>query len=131
MRLALVGQPNSGKSTIFNAVAGYRSIVGNYPGKTVETLVSRISWEGGEIEILDLPGIYSLTAPLAEEAEARNHLFASKPDAVLQIIDASVLHRSLELTVELLDLGLPLVVGLNMMDAVSYTHLTLPTIYSV
>jgi ferrous iron transport protein B len=116
MKIALAGQPNSGKSTIFNAVAGYKAEVANYPGKTVETLSSRVVLDGLPFELLDLPGLYSLSNPQAEEADARDHLLHARPDAVIHVLDASVLCRSLELTLELLELGLPLVVALNMMD---------------
>ncbi|MCU0722558.1 MAG: ferrous iron transport protein B [Planctomycetes bacterium] len=116
MKIALVGQPNGGKSTIFNAVAGYKAEVANYPGKTVETLSSRVVLDGIPFEVLDLPGLYSLSNPPAEEAAARDLLLHARPDGIVHVVDAVVLCRSLELTLELLELGIPLVVALNMMD---------------
>ncbi len=116
MKIALVGQPNSGKSTIFNAVAGYKAEVANYAGKTVVTLRSRVVMDGVPFEVLDLPGIYSLVNPMAEEAAAREQLLHARPDAIVHVVDAVVLCRSLELTLELMELSVPIVVALNMMD---------------
>lgn len=116
MRIALVGQPNCGKSTLFNSVAGYKSIASNFPGTSVDYTVSRVHMEGEHLELVDLPGIYSLSCTEPDERLARDYLIRQKPDAVINILDASLLGRSLELTLELLELGIPLVVCLNMMD---------------
>ena len=116
MKLALVGQPNCGKSTIFNAVAGYKTAVSNFPGTTIEIERSAVSFELGRFELADLPGTYSLSSSSEEERCARRHLITGGADVVIHVIDASTLSRSLELTLELLELGLPMVVALNMMD---------------
>lgn len=116
MKIALVGQPNCGKSTLFNSVAGYKTAVSNFPGTTIEYVCSDVCIDFSNFELIDLPGIYSLSSPEKHEALARDYLLRKKPDAVINIIDASVLSRSLELTIELLDLRIPLVVCLNMMD---------------
>lgn len=116
MRIALVGQPNCGKSTLFNSVSGYKTAVSNFPGTTIEFVSSRVRLGGREFELVDLPGIYSLSAPDTEERVARDYLFDNRPDVVVNIMDASVLSRSLELTLELLGTGIPLVVCLNMVD---------------
>jgi ferrous iron transport protein B len=116
IRIALVGQPNCGKSTLFNSVAGYKAMVSNYPGTTVQYAVSQVSMDGEGFELMDLPGIYSLSSVDTEELITRNHLLKNKPDALINIIDSSVLSRSLELTIELLDLEIPLVICLNMID---------------
>ena len=116
MRVALVGQPNSGKSSIFNAVAGYRTVVANFPGTTIEYPESRVRFQGRSIDLLELPGIYSLSSSEELEAQVRRRLLTLRPDVIVNVIDASVLCRSLELMLELLELGMPVVVALNMMD---------------
>jgi ferrous iron transport protein B len=116
MRIALVGQPNCGKSVLFNSVAGYKTAVSNFPGTTIEYVCSDVCIGLENFELVDLPGIYSLSSPEKHELLARDYLLNKRPDAVINIIDASVLSRSLELTIELLDLRIPLVVCLNMMD---------------
>ncbi|MBN1102904.1 MAG: ferrous iron transport protein B [Deltaproteobacteria bacterium] len=116
MKIALVGQPNCGKSTLFNHVAGYRAVVSNFAGTTVEYLCTDVCVETESFELVDLPGIYSLSSPAKDEQLARDYLLRHKVDAVINILDASVLSRSLELTLELLDLRVPMVVCLNMMD---------------
>jgi ferrous iron transport protein B len=116
MKIALVGQPNCGKSVLFNSVAGYKTAVSNFPGTTVEYVCSDVCVGLEEFELVDLPGIYSFSSPEKHELLARDYLLNQKPDAVINILDASVLSRSLELTMELLDLNVPLVVCLNMMD---------------
>ncbi|HDR16586.1 MAG TPA: ferrous iron transporter B, partial [Desulfobacteraceae bacterium] len=116
MRIALVGQPNCGKSTLFNSVSGYKAIVSNFPGTTIEFISSKVRVNGREFEVVDLPGIYSLSAPDTEEKLARDYLFKNRPDVIINILDASVLSRSLELTLELLGTGIPMVVCLNMVD---------------
>jgi len=116
MRIALAGQPNSGKSTIFNALAGYKSITANFPGKTVHYTLSSVTFGGKTFEIVDLPGIYSLTSLDLAEFEARKYILSGQAEAVINVIDASVLSRSLEFTIQLLDMNMPLVLCLNMMD---------------
>ena len=116
MKIVLVGQPNCGKSALFNSVAGYKTVVSNFPGTTVDFVTSRINLNGDSFTLVDLPGIYSLSTSEAEELLARRYLTNEKPDLVINILDASVLSRSLELTLELLELRIPLVVCLNMID---------------
>jgi ferrous iron transport protein B len=116
MRFVLAGQPNSGKSTIFNAVAGYRSATANFPGSSAAYMMSRALIHGREVEIVDLPGIYSLTSTEATAGEAESYLLDEDYDLIIDVIDASRLGRSLELTLQLLELRRPLVVALNMMD---------------
>lgn len=116
MKLALVGQPNCGKSTVFNAVAGYKSATANFPGSTVTYTVSKVIVEGRELEVVDLPGTYSLTGHDDAEREALSFLATGEPSVLINVVDASRLGRSLELTLQLLELGLPVVVALNMMD---------------
>ncbi|MDR2826336.1 MAG: ferrous iron transport protein B [Deltaproteobacteria bacterium] len=118
LSIALAGNPNSGKSTMFNALTGARQHVGNYPGVTVEKKTGFADIDGDTVAIVDLPGIYSLTAYSQEEVVARRMLTEEQPDVVLHIIDASALARNLYLTVQLFELGIPVVVALNMMDEV-------------
>lgn len=114
--VALAGNPNSGKTTIFNSLTGSRQHVGNYPGVTVERKTGSVKHGDIEIEIVDLPGIYSLTAYSVEEVVARNFLVEEKPDIVVDIVDASNLERNLYLAVQLRELGVPLVLAFNMSD---------------
>ncbi|MEA1939939.1 MAG: ferrous iron transport protein B, partial [Candidatus Caldatribacteriota bacterium] len=116
MRMALMGQPNSGKSTIFNHVAGYKAVTSNFPGKTVKYELSKFKLNGQVIELVDLPGTYSLTSFDLAELEARKYLLKDDVDVVVNVIDASLLSRSLELTLQLLEIKLPMVVCLNMID---------------
>lgn len=116
MKIALVGQPNCGKSVLFNTVAGYKTIVSNFPGTTVDYVTSPINLNGDGFTLVDLPGIYSVSTSESEEILARRYLISERPDLVINILDASVLSRSLELTLELLELKIPLVICLNMID---------------
>lgn len=116
MKIVLMGQPNSGKSTIFNHVAGYKAVTSNFPGKTVEYTSSKINLFGEIFEIVDLPGTYSLTSFDLAELEARKYLLRNSVDVVINVIDTSLLSRSLELTLQLLELRLPMVICLNMID---------------
>jgi ferrous iron transport protein B len=116
VRVALVGQPNCGKSTLFNAVAGYRSLTSNFAGTTVEYTRGQARVDGVVVDLVDLPGLYSLTPTNPLEAIARECLISGEWDVIINVIDASQLARSLELTLELKDLQAPLVVCLNMMD---------------
>ncbi|HSR36616.1 MAG TPA: ferrous iron transport protein B, partial [Desulfurivibrionaceae bacterium] len=118
--VALAGNPNSGKTTLFNALTGARQHVGNYPGVTVEKKEGlHVTSAGEQINIVDLPGTYSLTAYSVEEVVARDYLVQERPDVVVNIVDASNLERNLYLTTQFLELGVPMVVALNMMDVAS------------
>jgi ferrous iron transport protein B len=114
--VAVAGQPNSGKSTLFNTLTGARQFVANYPGVTVEKRVGLFTHKGNRITLVDLPGTYSLTSYSLEERVARDFLLDQKPDLVLNIVDASNLERNLYLTFQLVEMEFPLVVALNMMD---------------
>jgi ferrous iron transport protein B len=116
LRIVLVGQPNCGKSTIFNHLVGYKANTSNLPGTTVEYLKSETLIGGQPVEMIDLPGAYSLTSLDEAEAETRNFLIDESIDAILNVADASLLSRSLELTLQLLELGIPMVLCLNMID---------------
>jgi small GTP-binding protein len=114
--VALAGNPNSGKTTIFNALTGARQHVGNYPGVTVERKEGRLRHAGHTINVVDLPGTYSLTAYSAEELVTRRFLIEERPDVVVDIVDASNLERNLYLAVQFIELGVPLILALNMSD---------------
>jgi ferrous iron transport protein B len=114
--IALAGNPNCGKSTVFNALTGARQHVGNWPGKTVEKKEGRFRLNGTEIGVVDLPGTYSLTAYSPEEVIARDFIVNEKPDVVIVVMDAANLERNLYLTVQVLELGVPVAVALNMSD---------------
>jgi ferrous iron transport protein B len=116
MRVALAGQPNAGKSTVFNSLTGLTQHVGNWPGKTVEHKSGLYQHEDITLQIVDLPGTYSLTANSPEERIARDYILTERPDVVVDIVDASALERNLYLLTELLALPAPVVLGLNMMD---------------
>lgn len=116
LKMALVGNPNAGKTTLFNELTGARQHVGNYPGITVDHKEGCILHKRAKIILTDLPGTYSLTAYSVEELVTRNYLVEEKPDVVINIVDASNLERNLYLSCQLLELGLPLVIALNMMD---------------
>ena len=117
LRIALAGNPNSGKTTLFNALTGSNQFVGNWPGVTVEKKEGKLRKHEGVI-ITDLPGIYSLSPYTMEEVVARNYLIEERPDAILNIIDGTNLERNLYLTTQLTELGIPVVVAINMMDVV-------------
>ena len=117
IRIALAGNPNSGKTTLFNALTGSNQFVGNWPGVTVEKKEGRLKKHEGVI-ITDLPGIYSLSPYTLEEVVARNYLLGERPDAILNIVDGTNLERNLFLTTQLTELGIPVVVAINMMDIV-------------
>lgn len=119
MRIALIGQPNCGKSTLFNQVAGYKAETGNFPGTTVTYTESKIRVLAEELELVDLPGTYSLSGSNLAEEEVLRYLTSHEVDVILNLIDASHLIQGLELTLELLELGKPVVVGMNMMDEAS------------
>ncbi len=119
IKIALSGNPNSGKSTVFNAITGARQHVANYPGVTVEKKYGELEHKGHKIKVVDLPGIYSLTAYSMEEIVARDFIIDERPDLVVDIVDASNLERNLYLTVQLMEIGVPLVIALNMVDLAS------------
>jgi small GTP-binding protein len=127
VKVALVGQPNSGKSTLFNAVAGYRSLTSNFAGTTVEYTHGEARVGGEVLELIDLPGLYSLTPTSPVEEVSRDYLLGGDWDVIVNVVDASQLARSLELTLELLDLESPLVVCLNMMDEAARKGMTIDT----
>jgi ferrous iron transport protein B len=116
MIIAMAGQPNSGKSTIFNHVAGYKTITSNFPGKTVEYTESKVTISGEVHTLIDLPGTYSLTSLDPAELEARNYLLRRHADVTINVVDASLLARSIELTIQLSELEVPYILVLNMMD---------------
>ena len=117
LRIALAGNPNCGKTTLFNAMTGSNQFVGNWPGVTVEKKEGKLKKHDGVV-ITDLPGIYSLSPYTLEEVVARNYLIGERPDAILNIIDGTNLERNLYLTTQLTELGIPVVVAVNMMDVV-------------
>ena len=114
--LALAGQPNTGKSTVFNALTGASQHVANYPGVTVEKMTGFYRYDGVKVEVMDLPGTYSLTSYTQEERIARDFLLNERPATVVDVVDASNLERNLYLTFQLAEMGIPLVINLNMMD---------------
>ena len=117
IRIALAGNPNSGKTTLFNGLTGSNQFVGNWPGVTVEKKEGKLK-KHDDVVITDLPGIYSLSPYTLEEVVARNYLIDERPDAILNIIDGTNLERNLYLTTQLTELGIPVVIAVNMMDIV-------------
>ena len=117
LKIALAGNPNCGKTTLFNALTGSNQFVGNWPGVTVETKEGKLKGHKNVI-VMDLPGIYSLSPYTLEEVVARNYLIGERPDAILNIIDGTNLERNLYLTTQLVELGIPVVIAVNMMDVV-------------
>ena len=117
IKIALAGNPNCGKTTLFNALTGSNQFVGNWPGVTVEKKEGRLK-KHDDVVIMDLPGIYSLSPYTLEEVVARNYLITERPDAILNIIDGTNLERNLYLTTQLTELGIPVVIAINMMDVV-------------
>ncbi|MBQ4065565.1 MAG: ferrous iron transport protein B, partial [Clostridia bacterium] len=117
IRIALAGNPNCGKTTLFNALTGSNQYVGNWPGVTVEKKEGKLKKHDG-VTVTDLPGIYSLSPYTLEEVVARNYLIGERPDAILNIVDGTNLERNLYLTTQLCELGIPVVVAVNMMDVV-------------
>ncbi|MFW9769590.1 MAG: FeoB small GTPase domain-containing protein [Candidatus Thorarchaeota archaeon] len=118
VRVALIGNPNVGKSVIFNSLTGMRQHTGNWPGKTVEMKVGHFTHHGIEFEVIDLPGVYSLSAVSEDEKVARSYIVDHRPDVVVDIINASQIERNLYLTLLLIELQVNLVVALNMYDIV-------------
>ena len=127
MKIALAGNPNAGKTTLFNVLTGSNQFVGNWPGVTVEKKSGKLkmNYKGSsdsttseDVEIMDLPGIYSLSPYTLEEVVSRNYLVKERPDAILNIVDGTNLERNLYLTTQLAELGIPMVIAVNMMDVV-------------
>lgn len=118
IKIALAGNPNCGKTTLFNGLTGSNQFVGNWPGVTVEKKEGRLKGSKDTI-IMDLPGIYSLSPYTLEEVVTRNYLIQERPDVILNIIDGTNLERNLYLTTQLMELGIPVVVAVNMMDIVA------------
>lgn len=114
--IALAGNPNVGKSTLFNALTGSHQHVGNWPGKTVEKKVGRLQHGRHAITLVDLPGAYSLSAYSLEEQIARDYLVDEQPHAVVNVVDATNIERNLYLTTQLLETGIPLILAVNMQD---------------
>ncbi len=117
LTIALAGNPNAGKTTIFNALTGLRQHTGNWPGKTVEKKEGEIEFGHLALRIVDLPGTYSLTAYSPEEIIARDFIIEERPDVVIDVVDVTNLERNLYLAVQLLELDVPVVIALNMADA--------------
>ena len=117
IRIALAGNPNSGKTTLFNALTGSNQFVGNWPGVTVEKKEGKLK-KYNDVTVVDLPGIYSLSPYTLEEVVARNYLLGERPDAILNIVDGTNLERNLYLTTQLTEIGIPVVIAINMMDVV-------------
>ena len=117
VKIALAGNPNSGKTTLFNALTGSNQYVGNWPGVTVEKKEGRLKGDR-DVTITDLPGIYSLSPYTLEEVVARNYLVNESPDAILNIVDGTNIERNLYLTTQIIELGIPVVIAINMMDMV-------------
>lgn len=125
--VALAGNPNAGKSTLFNALTGARQHVGNWPGKTVEKKEGIWTVDGREIQVVDLPGTYSLTAYSIEEIIARDYIVEQHPDVVVTVVDAANLERNLYLVVQILEMGADVVVALNMSDVAESRGLKIDT----
>ncbi|NCB82726.1 MAG: GTP-binding protein, partial [Bacilli bacterium] len=119
IKVALAGQPNCGKSTIFNLVSGIHQHVANYPGVTVDKKVGRFDYHNEKIEMVDLPGTYSFSSYSLEERVSKDFLYDESPDIIVNIVDASNIKRHLYLTFQLLEIGIPVVIVLNMMDVAS------------
>jgi ferrous iron transport protein B len=117
LTIALAGNPNAGKTTIFNALTGLHQHTGNWPGKTVEKKEGQIKYRDLHINIVDLPGTYSLTAYSPEEIIARDFIIENRPDVIINVVDATNLERNLYLTIQILELDVPAVMALNMADA--------------
>ena len=118
MTVAFIGNPNCGKTTLFNAYTGANLKVANWPGVTVEKVEGSFTFQGEQIRLVDLPGTYSLTSYTMEEQVSRNFILSDEVDVVIDVVDASALERNLYLTLQLLELGKPVVIALNMMDIV-------------
>ena len=116
--LSVLGPSGCGKTTLFNALTGSNQFVGNWPGVTVEKKEGKLKWDK-EATIMDLPGIYSLSPYTLEEVVARNYLITDRPDAILNIVDGTNIERNLYLSTQIMELGIPVVMAINMMDIVA------------
>ena len=125
MKIGLVGNQNSGKTTLFNLLTGMNAKIGNWPGVTIEKKIGKI--KNTDIEIIDLPGIYSLSPYSTEEEISRRFIFEEKPDVIINIIDSTSLERSLYLTTQLLELDTKVIVALNMADALEKKGIKIDT----
>ncbi len=123
--IGVAGNPNCGKTTLFNALTGAKQRVGNWPGVTVERKTGEYTYNGQDIQVVDLPGVYSLSAFSVDEQVARDYILSGEPDVILNILDASNLERNLYLTVQLLEMRVPMVIALNMMDIVKKRNMTI------
>ena len=123
MKVALVGNQNSGKTTLFNYLTGMNAKIGNWPGVTIEKKIGKI--KGTENEITDLPGIYSLSPYSTEEEISRQYIFEEKPDVIINIVDATAIERSLYLTTQLMELDTKVIVALNMADLLEKKGITI------
>ena len=121
--VGLAGNPNAGKTSLFNAMTGSKQHVGNWPGKTVEKKEGIFHYKGQEIQLVDLPGTYSLSAFSPEEVIARDFIVQEKPDVVVTVVDATNLERNLYLTVQVLETEVPVVLALNMTDVAKSKHI--------
>ena len=120
LKIALAGNPNCGKTTLFNALTGSNQFVGNWPGVTVEKKEGKLKFDK-EVTIMDLPGIYSLSPYTLEEVVARTYLINERPDAILNIVDGTNLERNLYLSTQIMELGIPVVMAVNMIDILEKT----------
>lgn len=125
LKVALAGNPNTGKSSIFNSLTGAKQHVGNWPGKTVARAHGTFHHAGRDYEVVDLPGIYSLNAASPEEIIARDYLVSGEPDVVVIVVDATNLERNLYLVVQILETGVPAILDLNMMDVAASREITI------
>ena len=123
LRVALAGNPNAGKTSLFNAITGSKQHVGNWPGKTIAKKEGNIQYKGFDVNIIDLPGTYSLSAFSPEEVIARDFIIQEKPDVVVTVLDAANLERNLYLAVQVLEMEVPVVVALNMADIADSKHI--------
>ena len=126
LKIALAGNPNCGKTTLFNALTGSNQFVGNWPGVTVEKKEGKLKFDK-EVTIMDLPGIYSLSPYTLEEVVARTYLINERPDAILNIVDGTNLERNLYLSTQIMELGIPVVMAVNMIDILEKTGDTVDT----
>ena len=115
IKIALAGNPNCGKTTLFNALTGSNQFVGNWPGVTVEKKEGRLKGHK-DVAIMDLPGIYSLSPYTLEEVVARNYLINERPDAIINIVDGTNIERNLYLSTQIMELGIPVIMAVNMID---------------
>ena len=121
VKIALAGNPNCGKTTLFNALTGANQYVGNWPGVTVEKKEGKLIGHK-DVDLVDLPGIYSLSPYTLEEVVARNYLIGEQPDAIINIVDGTNIERNLYLTTQIIELGIPVLMAVNMMDIVEKTE---------